>query len=96
MQFCFHGFPNCDYLRQVSILNKNHYAFKVTIVLTLWNKKAQFPIEFLSIDGFTDETSLIIESLQKLTPLVHDVFLHRSTGSNHTHCQKSNIIMIYR
>ena len=54
---------------------------QLTVVLTLWNKKAQFPITFASLDGFTDETLLQIESLNKLTPLVHDVFLHLATNS---------------
>lgn len=44
-QFSFMGFPNSDYFKQIAI------------VLTLWNKKAQFPIDFTPIEGFTDETT---------------------------------------
>ena len=53
----------------------------MAIVLALWNKKSQFPIDFVALEGFTDETDQYLQSLNNLTPIVHDVFLHLATNS---------------
>jgi hypothetical protein len=50
--------------------------------MSLWNKKAQFPVSYVALEGFTDDTNTYAECLQTVTPLIHDVFLHLSTGSN--------------
>lgn len=61
--YSFFGYPDCDYIIQVSV------------VLSLWNKSAQFPIKFKKLEGFTDESRQYIDQqLQQMTPLVHDIF----------------------
>jgi hypothetical protein len=50
-------------------------------VVTLWNKKAAFPVSFVKIEGFTDETAGYCDQLNYFTPVVHDIFFHLSTNS---------------
>jgi hypothetical protein len=43
---------------------------------------ARFPVQFLLLDGFTDDTAHFVDHILALaTPLVHDVFQHLSTNS---------------
>jgi hypothetical protein len=48
---------------------------QVAIVLALWDKRAQFPVRFARLEGFTDETKNYIDTkMNNNTPLVHDIF----------------------
>jgi hypothetical protein len=51
----------------------------MAIVLTLWNLKAGFPVQFLKLQGFNEDTELYIAELNKMTPLIHDMFNHIHT-----------------
>ena len=44
----FKGYPECDFLRQINI------------VLHMWNKVGYFPVNFVQMQGFTDETEICV------------------------------------
>lgn len=75
--YSFFGYPDCDYIIQVrkNLHDYNVLMLQVSVVLSLWNKSAQFPIKFKKLEGFTDESRQYIDQqLQQMTPLVHDIF----------------------
>lgn len=44
------------------------------MVLHLWNRYGHFPVSFVKMQGFTDETDSCVQQLNSLTHLVHIVF----------------------
>ncbi|CDW83132.1 UNKNOWN [Stylonychia lemnae] len=62
--YFFQGYPQGNFLKQVCV------------ILSLWKQASQFPISFKKMPGLseTDDTDKFIETLNKLTPMVIDVF----------------------
>lgn len=54
----FKGYPECDFLRQINI------------VMHVWNKEGYFPVNFVQMQGFTDETETCVQHLNSVTHLV--------------------------
>ena len=50
-------------------------------MLTRWNLKAAFPVKFIKIEGFNDETTQFTDYLNQYTPMIHDIFQHLLTNS---------------
>lgn len=58
----FKGYIDCDFIRQLNV------------VLHMWNKMCFFPVNFLPIQGFNDETNGIVHTINQLTPTIVQLF----------------------
>jgi hypothetical protein len=69
--YVFCGYPAGNFLKQLCI------------VMEIWHQKARFPIKFLEVDSLMDHdnTYHYLQSLDKLTPIIHDIFSEIS-GTN--------------
>ena len=60
-QLYFKGYPECEFLRQVSVFHLfNLSLIQINLVLHMWNEKGLFPVKFVKVEGFTDETDICI------------------------------------
>lgn len=58
----YKGYPECDFLRQINI------------VLHVWNKEGYYPVNFVQMQGFTDDTESSVQHLNSITHLVFQLF----------------------
>lgn len=58
----YKGYPEGDFIRQLNI------------VMHIWNKVQFYPVNFVQMQGFTDETETSVSHLNSMTHLVFQLF----------------------